>query len=137
MRGLGTDIYLWKRRIVNWKCPNLGACELKMSKFRGLRAKIWAKIEAVEAKISKFSQKEVFWTDSFAWNMILANYRRGVKWGLRGPTSPHPPFLGQCPQGPYSRVSQLILINWILNLIIHRSILSVESSDRLQVSSEI
>ena len=28
-----------------------------MSKFGGLRAKIWAKIEAIEDKISKFSQK--------------------------------------------------------------------------------
>ena len=37
------------------KFPNLGACELKISKFGGLRAKIWAKIEAVGAKISKFS----------------------------------------------------------------------------------
>ena len=28
-----------------------------MSKFGGLRAKFWVKIEAVEAKISKFSEK--------------------------------------------------------------------------------
>ena len=59
--------------LVNWKFPNLGACELKISKFGGLWAKIWAKIEAVEAKISKFSQKGVLWTDSFAWNGTLAN----------------------------------------------------------------
>ena len=36
-----------------------GASELKISQFGGLRTKIWAKIEAVEAKISKFSQKGV------------------------------------------------------------------------------
>ena len=36
-----------------------GACEWKISKFGGLCTKIWAKIEAVEAKISKFSQKGV------------------------------------------------------------------------------
>ena len=30
---------------------------LKISKFGGLRANIWAKIDAVKAKISKFSQK--------------------------------------------------------------------------------
>ena len=45
--GLRTDIWLWKRGLVNWKFPNLGACELKISKFGGLRAKVWAKIEAV------------------------------------------------------------------------------------------
>ena len=42
---------------MNWKFPNLEACELKISKFGGLRAKIWAKTEAVEADISKFSGK--------------------------------------------------------------------------------
>ena len=41
------------------KLPNLGACELKISKFGGFRAKIWVKIEAVEAKISNFFQKGV------------------------------------------------------------------------------
>ena len=45
--GVRTDIWLWKRGLVNWKFPNLGACELKISKFGGLRAKVWAKIEAV------------------------------------------------------------------------------------------
>ena len=40
---------------MNRKFPNLRACELKISKFGGLRARIWVKIEAVEAKISKFS----------------------------------------------------------------------------------
>ena len=38
--------------LVSWKFPNLGACELKISKFGGLWAKIWVEIEAVEAKIS-------------------------------------------------------------------------------------
>ena len=38
-----------------------GACELKISKFGELLAKIWVKIEAVglQAKISKFSQKGI------------------------------------------------------------------------------
>ena len=72
MWGLRTDICLWKGGLVSGKFlnlkkfPNLGACELKISKFGGLWAKIWVKIEAVEAKISKFSQKGVLWTDSFA-----------------------------------------------------------------------
>ena len=77
---------------VNWKFPNFGACELKISKFGCLWAKILAKIEAVEAKFSKFSQKGVLWTDSFAWNGTLANYRRGVKRGSSGPHIPIPLF---------------------------------------------
>ena len=84
------------------KFPNLEACKLKISKYGGLqlkisktgdlRAKIWTKIEAVEAKISKFSQKGVLWTDTFAWNGALANYRRGEKRGSSGPHIPVPPF---------------------------------------------
>ena len=86
--------------LANWYLPlkegacklkiHLGACELKVSKLRGLWAKIWAKIEAVEAKISKFSKDGVLWTDSFAWNVTLANYRRVVERGLQGRTSPYP-----------------------------------------------
>ena len=90
--GLRTDTCLWEGGLVNWKFPNLGACELKIFKFGGLWAKIWAKIEAVEAKISKFSQKGVLWTDSFAWNGTLANCRRGVKREYSGPHIPIPPF---------------------------------------------
>ena len=75
--------------LANWHLPlKRGACELKISKFGGLWAKIWVKIEAVEAKISKVSQKEVLWTDSFAWNGTLASSRRGEKRGLQGCTSP-------------------------------------------------
>ena len=87
-----TDICLWKGGLVSGKFPNLGACELKISKFGGLWAKIWVKIEAVEAKISKFSQKGVLWTDSFAWNGTLASGRRGVKRGSSGPHIPIPFF---------------------------------------------
>ena len=78
--------------LVSGKFPNLGACELKISKFGGLWAKIWVKIEAVEAKISKFSRKGVLRTDSFAWNGTLASGRRGVKRGSSGPHIPIPPF---------------------------------------------
>ena len=73
-----------------------GSCELKFSKFRGLKTKILAKIEAVEAKISKFFLKGglVNWLlSSFAWNGTLANYyRRGVKRVFSGPHIPIPPF---------------------------------------------
>ena len=60
--------------LANWYLPlKEGPCELKVSKFGGLRAKIWAKIEAVEAKISIFSEMGVLWTDNFGWNGTLAN----------------------------------------------------------------
>ena len=97
-----------------------GACELKISKFGGLWTKFsefrglwaesfqiwrleaktgWAKIKAVKAKISEFSQKGVFWTDTFAWNGTLANYRRGVKRRSSGSHIPIPPFLVSAPRG--------------------------------------
>ena len=58
------NFQIWE--LVSSKFLNLGAWELKIFKFGGLWAKIWVKIEAVEVKISKFSQKRVLWTDSFA-----------------------------------------------------------------------
>ena len=96
--------------LANWYLPlKEGACELKISKSGDLRAefffqiwglwaKIWAKIEAVEAKISQFSQKGSceltlllemgpLWTTGEAW-----------KGGFSGPHIPYP-FLGQCPPG--------------------------------------
>ena len=81
--GLWTkNFQIWG--LVNWKFPNSRACELKISKFGGLRAKIWAKIEAVEAKISKLSQKGscalVNWLFCLKWD----------PWGLEGHTSPYP-----------------------------------------------
>ena len=76
--------------LVSWKFPNLGACELKISKFGGLWAKIWVKIEAVEAKISKFLQKGVLWTDSFAWMGPLRAAGETWKGGLQGHTSTYP-----------------------------------------------
>ena len=84
--GLWTENFkIWG--LVNWKFLHLETCELKMSKFGGLKAKIWAKIEAAEAKISKFSQKGVLWTDSFAWNGTLWTEGEAWKEGLQGRTS--------------------------------------------------
>ena len=96
---------------MNWKFPNLGSCELKSSKFGGLRTKILAKIGVVKAKISIFSQKGVLWSDyCLKWDLV--NYgllkrgscelwerrEKGVlrtkgearKGGLQGRTSPYP-----------------------------------------------
>ena len=80
-----------------------GACELKIPKFGGLWtenfqiwalwAKVWVKIEAVEAKISKFLKR-----GSYELTLLtLANSRRGVKRGFFRAAHPHTPFLGQCP----------------------------------------
>ena len=92
----------WSVGLADWDASEKGACELKISKFAGLWAenfqiwglwaKIWVKIQAVEAKISKFSQKGVLWTDSFAWNGTLANYKRGLKGGSPGVHIPIPSF---------------------------------------------
>ena len=88
-----------KGGLVSGKFPNLGACELKISKFGGLWAKIWVKIEAVEAKISKFYQKGVLWTDScLKWNPCERQERREK--GVFRAAHPHTPFLGQCPPPP-------------------------------------
>ena len=76
--------------LVCWKFPNLGAWELKISKFGGLWAKIWVKIEAVEVKISKFSQKGVLWTDLLLEMGPLRAAGEACKGGLQGRTSPYP-----------------------------------------------
>ena len=82
---------------MNWKFPNLGACELKISKFGGLRAKIWAKIEAVEAKISIIFSKGglVNWHFCLKWDPCDLQERREK--GVFRAAHPHTPFLGQYP----------------------------------------
>ena len=83
------SVFLWflYRRLVSWKFPNLGACELKISKFGGLWAKIWV-------KISKRGSCEL--TLLLEMGPLRA---AGEVWkgGLQGRTSPYSPFLGQCP----------------------------------------
>ena len=55
----------WKIGFAPLRFPKLWSCELKISKFGGLRAKIVVKIRVVEAKMSIFSQKGpgVLWSD--------------------------------------------------------------------------
>ena len=92
--GLVTDICLWKGGCLWTECPNLGACELKMSKFGGLRAKICAKIEAVEVKI--FSKGGlVNWLFCLKWDPCELQERR--ERGVFKAAHPHTPFLGQFP----------------------------------------
>ena len=76
--------------LVNWKFSNLGACELKISKFGGLTAKIWVRIEAVEAKISKFSQKGACELTHLLGMGPLRTAGEAWKGGLQGCTSPYP-----------------------------------------------
>ena len=106
---------------VNWKFPNLGACELKISKFGSLWGKFWVKIEAVlRLKFPNFLKRGSVWTDSFAWNGTLANYRRGVKRGSSGLHIPIPPYRsGQCPL-PGSDIA-LERINIELRFFVHVS----------------
>ena len=79
------ELKISKLSLVSWKFPNSGTSELKFGQKLRLA-------QVVEAKISKFSQKGVLWTDSFAWNGTLANYRRGVKRGSSGSHIPIAPF---------------------------------------------
>ena len=81
-----------------------GACELifaserrvlwiRIFKFGGLRAKIWAKIEALEAKISQFFLKEGLVNGFLSYLLEMVHLRTaGEAWkeGLQGLTSPHP-----------------------------------------------
>ena len=80
-----------------------GSCELKISKFGGLRAKILAKNGVVEGKISHFFSKGGLVNRDYclkwdpcelrvAANGTLANYRRGAKRGSSGPLESKPYF---------------------------------------------
>ena len=129
VKGLWTAICLWKGGLVNWKFPNLRTCELKISKFGGLRAKIWVKIEDVDAKISKFSQKGVLWTDSFAWNAgDPRKLQERREKGVFRAAHPHTPFLGQWAAGcvfcPWARVSRPRCINGY-RLMVHSDFITV------------
>ena len=106
--------------LVSWKFPNLGACELKISKFEGLWAEniqIWG---LVSWKFPNLGACEL----KFEWKLRLLRLKfpnflkrgsceltlllemgplraAGEAWkgGLQGRTSPYP-FLGQCPPPP-------------------------------------
>ena len=103
--------------IANWYLSlKEGACELKISRglslwaenfqIWGLRAKIWAKIEAIEAKISKFSHKGSCELTLLVEMGPLQTTGEAWKGGLQGHTSPYPlsrsvpPGLKTCVQFP-------------------------------------
>ena len=88
--------------LVSGKFPNLGACELKISKFGGLWAKIWVKIEAVEAKISKFSQKGSCELTLLLEMGPLRAAGEAWKGGLQGRTSPYPLSRSVPPPGSFT-----------------------------------
>ena len=88
--GRGVQPWFLKCRACKLLFARRGSCELKISKIGVLRAKIWAKIEAVWLNFQIFFQQEVLWTEtflkkfinllfsSFALNGTLENYRRGM-----------------------------------------------------------
>ena len=98
--------------LVNWSLPLKGGIELKISKFGGLRAKIWAEIKVVGTKFLIFFSLRgvVNWLlleMGFLWTTgclnrtfvnysllkwALVNYRRGVKRRSSGPHIPIPPL---------------------------------------------
>ena len=132
--------------LVNWHLPlKRGACELKISKFRGLWAKIWVKIEAVEAKISKFSQKGVLWNVNWLfclkWDPCERQERREK--GVFRAAHPHTPFLGQCPPGVQPCDTKYISSNYMHyyhNIIYTRVVLTtfwhlLQPSLSLRISS--
>ena len=91
---------LWTENFPIW-----GACELKISKVGGLWANlIWVKIEAVETKISKFSQKGglVNWSFCLKWDPCELHER--CEKGVFRAAHPHAPFLGQSPPPPRKAV---------------------------------
>ena len=84
-----TDFCLWKRDLENWNVQ-----------IWGLRAKMWAKIKAVEAKISIFSQRRscklIFKLFYLKWDPC--ELRERCEKGIFRDAHSHAPFLGQCPR---------------------------------------
>ena len=97
--GLANWYLPLKWRLVNQKFPNLRGCELKISKFGGLWAKIWVKIEAVEAKISKFCQKGSCELTLLLEMGPLRTTGEAWKGRLQGRTSPYPLSRSVLPLG--------------------------------------
>ena len=88
--------------LANWYLPlKEEVCQLKISKFWGLRAKIWAKIEAVEAKISKFSQKgDGLVNCLFCLKWDPCELKERCEKGVFSAAHPHTAFLVQCHHHP-------------------------------------
>ena len=66
---------------------------LKISKFGGLRAKIWAKVEAIEAKISNdFLKRESCELPLFCLKWDLCELQERHEKGVFRAAHPHTPF---------------------------------------------
>ena len=100
--GLQTDICVWQGGLVSGK-SNLGASELKYSKFWGLVSWVFPNLGACELKFGwklrllrlkfqNFLKRGSCELTFFAWNGTLTSGRRGVKRGSSGPHIPIPPF---------------------------------------------
>ena len=109
--------------LANWFLPlKRGSCE-------SLRAKLWPKIEAVAAKLSKLFSKrgscelKFFWQEGLV-NGTFANY--GKVWkgggGLLWASHPYISFLGHCPLPQYTLSKDSARKNWCCHKPAHWSV---------------
>ena len=93
--GLQTAICLWKGGLVNWKFPNLGACELKFwQKLRLLRLKIPNFLKRGSCELTLLLEMGPLQTAGEVW-----------KGGLQGSTSPYPLSRSVPPPGGWPEMS--------------------------------
>ena len=102
--GLQTDICLWKGGgACEQKISKFGAGELEISKFGGLRAKIWAKIKAVDCvealKFPNFLKRGSCELTLLLEMGPLQTAGEAWKGDLQGRTSPYPLSRSVPPQG--------------------------------------
>ena len=90
--GLANWCLPLKRGACELKISKFGglSCELKISKFGGLWAKIWMKIEAVEAKFPNFLKRVSCELTLLLEMGPLRTTGEAWKGGLQGRTSPYP-----------------------------------------------
>ena len=110
--GLWTDHCLWKGGLLNWKFPNLGACELKISNFGGLwteNFQIWG----LESENFLFFLKRglLNWGYCLKWDPCELRERREK--GVFRAAHPRTPFLGQCPPTRVDHVFGIQLHVWL------------------------
>ena len=95
--GLRTDICLWKRGLVNWKFPNLRACELKFPNFGACELKFAQKLRLSRLFLPNFLKRRsnVNWLLCLKWGPCELQERREK--GVFKAAYPHTPYLGQYP----------------------------------------
>ena len=88
------NFQIW--RLVSWKFPNLGACELKISNFGACELKFGWKLRLLRLKFPNFLKRGlVNWLFCLKGDPCERQERREK--GVFRAAHPHTPFLGQCP----------------------------------------